>query len=102
MARPTTSKNHKSQLERDFDSCFCSSNPAVSNARGPSWRTKGPGWVIAREHGVPAVVATGEATRVLRDGIEVTVDGRAGTVTIHEEVAAAGAPARLTIFLDIK
>lgn len=24
-------------------------NPAVTNARGPAWRSKGPGWVIARE-----------------------------------------------------
>lgn len=36
--------------------------------------------VIAREHGVPAVVATGCATRELTDGVEVVVDGRRGTV----------------------
>jgi len=25
-------------------------NPAVTSGRGPAWRSKGPGWVIAREH----------------------------------------------------
>ncbi|MEU7834255.1 PEP/pyruvate-binding domain-containing protein [Nonomuraea sp. NPDC049129] len=38
--------------------------------------------IIAREHGVPAVVATGNATRLLRDGQLVTVDGRAGLVEV--------------------
>ncbi len=37
--------------------------------------------IIAREYRVPAVVATGNATEVLRDGQLVTVDGSAGTVT---------------------
>lgn len=36
--------------------------------------------IIAREYRVPAVVATGNATRLLHDGQEVTVDGIAGTV----------------------
>lgn len=38
--------------------------------------------IIAREHGVPAVVATRVATATLRDGQQVTVDGGAGTVTV--------------------
>ena len=37
--------------------------------------------IIAREYRVPAVLATGNATTVLRDGQIVTVDGSAGTVT---------------------
>jgi rifampicin phosphotransferase len=37
--------------------------------------------IIARESQVPAVVATGCATAILRDGQIVTVDGGAGTVT---------------------
>jgi pyruvate,water dikinase len=37
--------------------------------------------IIAREYGIPAVVATGNATSVLRDGQIVTVDGTAGRVT---------------------
>jgi phosphohistidine swiveling domain-containing protein len=36
--------------------------------------------IIAREYGVPAVVATGNATALLRDGERVTVDGDAGAV----------------------
>jgi rifampicin phosphotransferase len=36
--------------------------------------------IIAREYRVPAVVATGNATQVLRDGQLVEVDGTAGTV----------------------
>jgi phosphohistidine swiveling domain-containing protein len=36
--------------------------------------------IIAREYGVPAVVATGTATTDLHDGQLVTVDGSAGTV----------------------
>jgi pyruvate,water dikinase len=36
--------------------------------------------IIAREHGIPAVVHTRGATRILRDGQLVTVDGATGTV----------------------
>lgn len=47
--------------------------------------TGGPvshGAIVARELGVPAVVNTGDGTLRLRDGDEVAVDGRAGTVTV--------------------
>ena len=37
--------------------------------------------VVAREFGIPAVVDTADATGRLADGMEVEVDGRAGTVT---------------------
>ncbi len=36
--------------------------------------------LVAREYGIPAVVATGDATRRLHDGQRVTVDGSAGVV----------------------
>ncbi len=39
--------------------------------------------IIAREHGIPAVVATGCATATLREGQTVTVDGITGRVQIH-------------------
>lgn len=39
--------------------------------------------IIAREYGIPAVLATGDGTAVLTDGTLVTVDGGAGTVEIH-------------------
>jgi pyruvate,water dikinase len=38
--------------------------------------------LIAREYGIPAVVGTGDATRRLRTGQRVLVDGGAGTVTV--------------------
>jgi pyruvate,water dikinase len=51
--------------------------------------------IIAREHRIPAVVATAHATSMIRDGQRVTVDGRAGTVTLHPDrdpFGPAGAP----------
>jgi len=39
--------------------------------------------LVAREYGIPAVVATGDATTRLADGQMVTVDGGAGTVHPH-------------------
>jgi len=36
--------------------------------------------IIAREHGIPAVVGCGDATARLRDGMRVTVDGSTGNV----------------------
>jgi phosphohistidine swiveling domain-containing protein len=43
--------------------------------------------LVAREYAIPAVVGTGDATRRLHSGQQVTVDGAAGTVTVHEPVA---------------
>jgi pyruvate,water dikinase len=40
--------------------------------------------IVAREHGIPAVVATGHATTDLRNGQLVTVDGSTGTITSGE------------------
>lgn len=36
--------------------------------------------ILAREFGIPCVTGTEEATRKLRDGMEVTVDGERGIV----------------------
>jgi rifampicin phosphotransferase len=41
--------------------------------------------LVAREYGIPAVVATGDATVRLHPGQLVTVDGSAGTITPHTE-----------------
>ena len=38
--------------------------------------------IIAREYRIPSVVATGNATSLLRDGQIVSVDGEAGTITV--------------------
>ncbi len=39
--------------------------------------------LVAREYGIPAVVATGDATTRLHDGQVVTVDGSSGIVEVH-------------------
>ena len=39
--------------------------------------------LVAREYGIPAVVATGDSTTRLHDGQVVTVDGGAGVVEFH-------------------
>jgi len=39
--------------------------------------------VVAREYGLPAIVNVEGATRILHDGMEVTVDGHSGRVLIH-------------------
>ncbi|MEU7412857.1 PEP/pyruvate-binding domain-containing protein [Streptomyces sp. NPDC042638] len=44
--------------------------------------------ILAREYGIPAVVATGNATAVLRDGDLVEVDGTAGTVRLNAFLTA--------------
>jgi pyruvate,water dikinase len=38
--------------------------------------------VVAREYGIPAVVGTGCATEILRDGQLVDVDGNAGVIRV--------------------
>jgi pyruvate,water dikinase len=38
--------------------------------------------IVAREYGIPAVLGTGAATRRIRDGQMITVDGAAGTVSL--------------------
>ena len=51
--------------------------------------------IVSRELGVPCVVGTRTATRVLRDGEVVTVDGRRGTVYEGDNVSGLAAPARV-------
>jgi pyruvate,water dikinase len=38
--------------------------------------------IIAREYGIPAVVATGNGTEIIPDGQRVTVDGNSGVVEL--------------------
>lgn len=40
--------------------------------------------IVAREYGIPAVLATQFATDLIRDGQTITVDGTAGTVTLED------------------
>ncbi len=39
--------------------------------------------IVSRELGIPCVVAVADATKRIPDGAMVTVDGNAGTVTVH-------------------
>ena len=43
------------------------------------------GSIVAREYGLPAAMGTGVATRRIRNGQMVTMDGGAGTVTLMRE-----------------
>jgi pyruvate,water dikinase len=38
--------------------------------------------LVAREYGIPAVVGTGNATELIRDGARIRVDGASGTVQV--------------------
>jgi pyruvate,water dikinase len=40
--------------------------------------------LVAREYGIPAVVALGDVTRRVRDGQRITVDGSAGLLELHD------------------
>jgi pyruvate,water dikinase len=52
--------------------------------------------IIAREHGIPAVVGAGNATAILRDGQLVTVDGSTGVIVVAggTDLDHAGQPGR--------
>jgi len=39
--------------------------------------------IVSREFGIPAVVSVPDATRRIRDGSSITVDGDTGTVVVH-------------------
>ena len=41
------------------------------------------GAIIAREYGIPAVVGVPEATRLIRDGQQLRVDGDQGVVEVN-------------------
>jgi len=44
--------------------------------------------IVAREFGLPAVVGTGTATKRIKDGQRIRVDGSRGIVTILDATAA--------------
>lgn len=57
---------------------FAMASAIVSDLGGPLSHSS----IVAREYGIPAVVATGIATRRITDGQTVTVDGGVGTVEL--------------------
>src|SRR5690242_9386301 len=48
--------------------------------------------IVSRELGIPCVVGTRDATRVLTTGTAVSVDGSAGTITLGQAPVSAAAP----------
>jgi pyruvate,water dikinase len=61
---------------------FAMASAIVTDLGGPLSHSS----IVAREYGIPAVVSTGMATRRIRDGQTITVDGSAGTVTLGEKI----------------
>lgn len=59
---------------------FAMAAAVVTDVGGPLSHSS----IVAREYGIPAVLGTGIATRRLRDGLLVTVDGERGTVTLPQ------------------
>jgi phosphohistidine swiveling domain-containing protein len=57
---------------------FAMASAVVTDIGGPLSH----GSIVAREYGIPSVMGTGVATRRIKDGQMVTVDGGAGTVTL--------------------
>jgi phosphoenolpyruvate synthase/pyruvate phosphate dikinase len=56
---------------------FAIASAVVTDIGGPLSHSS----IVAREYGIPAVMATGIATRRIHTGQMLTVDGTAGTVT---------------------
>lgn len=57
---------------------FAMASAVVTDIGGPLSHSS----IVAREYGIPAVMATGVATRRIPSGQIITVDGNAGTVTL--------------------
>jgi pyruvate,water dikinase len=57
---------------------FARAGAVVTDVGGPLSHSS----IVAREYGIPAVLGTNVATRRIRDGTRVRVDGEAGTVTL--------------------
>jgi phosphoenolpyruvate synthase/pyruvate phosphate dikinase len=64
---------------------FAMASAIVTDVGGPLSH----GSIVAREYGIPAVLGTGVATRRIRSGQVVTIDGSAGLVTLDEGVVVA-------------
>jgi pyruvate,water dikinase len=60
---------------------FALASAVVTDIGGPLSHSS----IVAREYGIPAVMATGVATKRIHDGQSITVDGSAGTVTLNAD-----------------
>jgi len=61
-----------------WTSLFAMASAVVTDIGGPLSHSS----IVAREYGIPAVLGTNVATRVIPDGTRVRVDGDAGVVTL--------------------
>ena len=59
---------------------FAQAAAVVTDIGGPLSHSS----IVAREYGIPAVMAARTATRAIRNGQLVTVDGTAGTITLGD------------------
>ncbi len=59
---------------------FALASAVVTDIGGPLSHSS----IVAREYGIPAVMAARTATRAIQNGQLITVDGSAGTVTLEE------------------
>jgi pyruvate,water dikinase len=60
---------------------FAMASAIVTDIGGPLSHSS----IVAREYGLPAVLGTGCATRRIRSGQRITVDGSTGSVTLEPE-----------------
>ena len=60
---------------------FAMASGVVTDIGGPLSH----GSIVAREYGIPAVLGTGLATKIISSGQMLTIDGSAGTIILHEE-----------------
>lgn len=60
---------------------FAMASAVVTDIGGPLGHSS----IVAREYGIPAVMATGVATRLIHTGQMIRVDGGTGTVTLKEQ-----------------
>jgi pyruvate,water dikinase len=58
---------------------FARASAIVTDIGGPLSHSS----IVAREYGIPAVLATGVGTRRIHDGQIITVDGSAGSVSLN-------------------
>ncbi len=59
---------------------FAMASAVVTDIGGPLSHSS----IVAREYGIPAVMATGSGTRRIPDGQIITVDGSKGLVTLKK------------------
>ena len=62
---------------------FAMASAVVTDIGGPLSHSS----IVAREYGIPAVLGTGVATKQIRSGETIRVDGDAGTVTLMDRVS---------------